>query len=103
MTRRARRTHSPAFKAKVALVALKGERSGVSPARRHALSRHVGLGYNRGDAIDAGETRIGCYDGRGAAVHPGAALASHRNITPRTRETCTYLSVTPPPSLCWCW
>ena len=35
MTRRARRTHSPAFKAKVALAALKGEKTLAELAQQH--------------------------------------------------------------------
>lgn len=35
MTRRARRTHSPAFKAKVALAALKGEKTLAELAQHH--------------------------------------------------------------------
>ena len=39
MTRRARRTHAPAFKAKVALAAIKGEKTLAELAQQYDVTR----------------------------------------------------------------
>ena len=69
MTRRARRTHSPAFKAKVALAALKGEKTLAG------LAQHYDVHPNQITAWKAqlAEGAAGVF-GSGPAGNPGAAV-----------------------------
>jgi hypothetical protein len=50
MTRRSRRTHEPAFKAKVALAAIKGEKT-LAELAKQVLSAFVPWHRNRGKAV----------------------------------------------------
>jgi transposase-like protein len=67
MTRRARRTHSPAFKAKVALAALKGEKTLAELAQHHDVHPNQITAWK----AQLAEGAAGVF-GSGPAGSPGA-------------------------------
>jgi transposase len=67
MSRRSRRNHSPAFKAKVALAAVKGHRTIAQ------LAEHFDVHPNQ---ITAWKSKLGRDAARLGSREPGAALAA---------------------------
>ncbi len=64
MARRARRTHSPAFKAKVALAALKGEKTLAELAKQFDVHPNQITGWK----AQLAEGAAGLFEGSGAAA-----------------------------------
>ena len=60
MARRARRTHNPTFKAKVALAAIKGEKTLAELAQQYVsrITLSDGLGITEFDGLPASASRL---------------------------------------------
>ena len=95
MTRRARRNHTPAFKAKVALAAIKGEKTlaelaqlfDVHPNQITQLEGAVAGGRGRGVRLYSGKHRgRACGGFEGAARQDRGAGAGERFFGRRARQ-----------------
>ena len=68
MSKRPRRNHAPAFKAKVALAAIKGEKTLAE------LAQQFDVCPNQNHPMEGAAARRGCAGLFGAEAHPGASM-----------------------------
>jgi transposase len=85
MTKRTRRTHAPAFKVKVALAAIKGEKTLAELARQYDVHPNQITAW-KGQLVDAAAEVFGSSVGPADAVPAIAVKAFHARIGELTLE-----------------